>query len=68
MAVMYILFLFAGVAYLFVIRQIVGGVVMLLFALLYTWFLWSCRHRIPFAKFMLKTVTAVISQVIIMSE
>lgn len=61
LAVVYIFFLLALSAYFFVIRSLVVAIISLVITLLYAWFLWSCRDRIPFAKLMLKTVTRVIS-------
>lgn len=39
--------------------SLVGGLVMLLFAMIYAFFMWRWRYRIPFAKVMLKAVTAI---------
>ena len=43
-------------------RNYVGGVIMLLFTLLYAWLFYSWRSRIPFAKIMLKSVTSITGQ------
>jgi hypothetical protein len=40
-------------------QNIIGAVLMLVFALIYAYFLYSWRFRIPFAKVMLKTVTSI---------
>ena len=40
----------------------VGGGIMLILTLVYAWFFYSWRHRIPFAKVMLKTVTRITGQ------
>jgi hypothetical protein len=40
-------------------RIYVGGLIMLVFAVIYAFFMWHWRNRIPFAKIMLKTVTAI---------
>lgn len=50
-----------GVLFL-VIGSWIGGIIMLVFTLLYAWMFYSWRHRIPFAKLMLKTVTKVTGQ------
>lgn len=39
-----------------------GGAIILIMALIYAWIFYSWRHRIPFAKLMLKTVTKVTGQ------
>ncbi|KAJ3291793.1 putative choline transporter, neither null mutation nor overexpression affects choline transport [Borealophlyctis nickersoniae] len=43
----------------FALRQYAAAILWLIFALLYTWCYFGWRSRIPFAKIMLKTVTAI---------
>jgi len=43
--------------WLFAVGHVVGGIIMLLFALLMCWFFYSWRSRIPFATQMLTTVS-----------
>jgi hypothetical protein len=50
-----------GIYFLF-LRIYVGGVIMLVLTLIYAWIFYSWRHRIPFAKLLLKTVTRVTGQ------
>lgn len=52
-----------AVAVFFILSaQWVPGIILLLFTLLYAYLFYSWRHRIPFAKIMLKTVTRVTGQ------
>ena len=48
--------------YFLYLGSYLGGILMIVFALLSAWILWSYRHRIPFAKVMLETVTSVTGQ------
>ena len=41
----------------FVTRNVPTGIILLIFSAIYAYLFWSWRHRIPFAKVMLKTVT-----------
>jgi hypothetical protein len=48
--------------YLLLLQNWLAGGVMVFFAIIYAWFFYSWRNRIPFAKVMLKTVTRVTGQ------
>jgi hypothetical protein len=59
------LFIIAFLAYgafLILAGQLIFGIIVLVIAALYTYFLYSWRSRIPFAKIMLKSVLQVIQQ------
>ncbi|KAI8895526.1 plasma-membrane choline transporter-domain-containing protein [Globomyces pollinis-pini] len=50
---------FVMAAFFFVAGQPIMGAIMLVLAGIVAWCMWSWRHRIPFAKVMLKTVCSV---------
>ena len=60
--VLAIVFNFIVAGLFFYLKQYVPAIVWLLFGAIYAWCYWSWRHRIPFAKFMLKTVTSITKQ------
>ena len=60
--VLSILIWLAAGAFFLVGGALVPGAFMVVFALIYAWLFYSWRHRIPFAKVMLKTVTRVTGQ------
>jgi hypothetical protein len=60
--VLAIAFNFVVAAVFFYLRQFTAAIVWLLFGAIYAWCYWSWRHRIPFAKIMLKTVTSITRQ------
>lgn len=45
-----------------IIGSYIGGAIMLVFTLFYAYLFYTWRHRIPFAKLLLKTVTKVTGQ------
>ncbi|TPX40919.1 hypothetical protein SeLEV6574_g06349 [Synchytrium endobioticum] len=53
---------FAMAAYLLYLRQYLIGIIWVLFAFLWAWMYWSWRSRIPFARLLLSSVTALIAR------
>ncbi|KAJ3215755.1 putative choline transporter, neither null mutation nor overexpression affects choline transport [Clydaea vesicula] len=61
-SVLFVLSMFGFAAFNLYLGSYVGGGIVFFIALLLAWLFWSWRHRIPFAKVILKTVTKVISK------